>query len=290
MPDVVNDFSTSEQEGLALAGHAGLEVENFHEFTLGYERLLGANGRLTVRGTRRDLGSSFQWGFDPSLPMPWVIGTPGKGDFDFLPSPRREYTALEFVLNGSPSRLDYQISYILSRTWGNFPGLYGSDNDVNLPGGQIAFFTPLGAVNSTGYLPNDRTHVLKVTAAYRPMRVLALGGFLAVASGIPKNDFGGSPFGIGSSLLSPRGTVGRTPALWDLNLRAALDLAGPAAASTRVLLDLHVGNPRQTTGVDHQHYHAVDTSGQPANPNPNWLSPTSYQPPMMARLGVEVSF
>jgi hypothetical protein len=286
VPDLVNDWSTTEAQGLALAGHVGLELENFDEFTLGFERLLGPGNRLTVRAIRRDLRSSFQLGLDPSLPTYWVIGTPGKGDFDFLPPPRREYTALELALSGSSGRLDYRTSYVLSRTWGNYAGLYNSDADAPAPGLQSNFNSPASAVNTTGLLPNDRTHVLKLTATYRPVRPLAVGAFLAVASGVPENEMALTPY-FTRALVSPRGTVGRTPALWDLSVRTAFDVDGPQATRGRIVLDLlHVGNPRGTTAVDEQHYRGT----APNNPNPDWLRPTGYQPPMAARLGMEVAF
>ncbi len=286
-PDSVFDFSTYESD---LAHQVnGIEVENFDEVTLAYERLLAGTIRLTLRGVRRHLRSSYQFGFDPSRAQPWVLGTPGKGDFAFLPPPVRDYTALEISLAGSRGGVDFLASYVLSRTWGNYTGLYGSDVDADLPGGSWGFFTPWQAANSTGPLPNDRTHVFKLTTALRVAPPLTLGALLTVATGIPKNDWGVAP--LGPVFLAPRGSAGRTPVLWDAALRLACDLFRHRTARGRVLLDvLHVGNPREALQVDEQHFFAVDGAGQPTNPNSNYLQPTAFQPPMAARLGLEFVF
>jgi hypothetical protein len=272
---------------------AGLSVENFDEFTLGYERLLGGTDLLTVRGIRRDLRSSFQFGIDPSNPRFWVMGTPGKGDFAFLPPPKRTYTALEVALGGTLGGVDYRVSYVLSRTWGNYSGLYYSDGNLANPGGNFSFFSPESGKNSAGLLPNDRTHVFKLTAAYRPVPPLQIGGFLTVQSGTPENAFGPDTYGFGPTFLVPRGSVGRTPTIWDLNLRFAYELPWRRFAAGRAVLDLlHVGNPRTVVGVDQTrcrtscYIFGID----PADANPNWLKPTAYQPPMAARLGMEVNF
>jgi carboxypeptidase family protein len=272
----------------------GIEVENFDEFTLGYEHLLGGRSRLTVRGIRRHLRSSFQWGWYLSEGQQlFVIGTPGRGAFSFLPPPRREYTALEIAFDGAWRSLRYRASYVLSRTYGNYTGLYASDYDAAMPGGNTTLLVPWQATNSTGLLPNDQTQVIKLTGAFRAVSSLALGAFLNVASGIPENDFGANPsFGpIPPVFLEQRGSVGRTPTLWDLNLQVVYNLPWRQSGRCRMVLDvLHVGNPRTTVEVDQQHYFAQDTLGRQQNPNPNYLHPTSFQPPMAARIGVEVSF
>jgi len=59
----------------------------------------------------------------------------------------------------------------------------------------------------------------------------------------------------------------------------------------RVLADLlHVGSLRTAVNYDQIHYLAVDENGNQTNPNPNYLQPNQFQPPMSMRLGLEVSF
>jgi hypothetical protein len=269
----------------------GLEVEHFDEFTLGYERLLGRKTRLTVRVIRRELRSAFLTGVDPSNPSSWVLGTPGEGAFSFLPPPKREYTALEFGVEGAWRRLRYRGSYVLSRTWGNYPGLFVSDFGYANPGIQAAFWTPAQAQNSAGLLPNDRPHVLKLVGDYRTMFGLTAGAFFTWQSGTPLNGFGSAPpFGVGTpAFLVPRGSTGRTPSIWDLALRIAYETPWPAKHS-RFLLDLlQIGNPRQAVRQDEFRFRAFDANGMPI-PNAEYLTPVAYQPPMTGRLGIEISF
>ena len=293
MPYSVDSGGTTYEKDFARS-IAGIEVENFDEFTLGYEHLLGGTNRFTVRGIRRDLRSSFQWGWYLSGgKVVFVVGTPGKGTFAFLPPAKRDYTALELALEGNWRRLQYRASYVLSRTYGNYTGLYGSDYDVAMPGGNATFTSPWQATNSTGLLPNDQTHVVKLSGAVRPVQSLTVGAFLNLASGIPENDFGANPLTgpIPPTFLEQRGSVGRTPTLWDLNLRLTYDLPWKQPGQCRMVLDvLHVGNPRATVEVDPQHYFSQDSLGRQVNPNPNYLRPTAYQPAMAARLGIEVNF
>jgi hypothetical protein len=270
---------------------AGLKAEHVDEFTLGYERLLGSAARLTLRGVRRDLRSAFLVGADPSNPRYWVLGTPGKGDFAVLPAPRRRYAAFEATVSGAWRRLQYQASYVLSRTWGNYTGLFDSDAFQG-PGSRVVFRMPHQAVNSTGLLPNDRPHVFKLVTIWRAARSLTAGSFFTWQSGTPISEFGawaGGPFP--PSFVSQRGSAGRTPAIWDLNLRFTYERGWIRGATSRLVLDLlHVGNPRTAVRADQRHYSALDAQGNQARPNPNYLAAIAWQPPMAARLGVEVAF
>jgi hypothetical protein len=279
------DGTTYEED---WGGQEGLAAEHFDEFTLGYERLLGATTRLTIRGVHRTLSSSWQFGVDPSNPAFWVLGTPGQGDFAFLPPPKRDYTALEVGLEGDRPRLAYRVSYVLSRTWGNYTGLFGSDAGFvpGNPGGNLHFFAPDQAKNSTGLLPNDRPHVIKGTGVYRAGMGLSIGAFATWQSGTPLNDFAPGIAGPNTPVfLVERGSVGRTPAIWDLNLRFRYDPAWLRDPRGGLLLDLlHLGNPREAVRLDEHHLLP------PGVENPAYLQPVAFQPPMTARLGLEVSF
>jgi hypothetical protein len=289
VPDTVIDASSLEADWAKQI--PGLHAENFNEFTLGYERLLGAETKATVRATRRDLRSSFQWGSDPSRNNVWVLGTPGQGDFKFLPPPKRQYTAIEIAAEGSWSRWQYRTSYVLSRTWGNYPGLFNSDFGFANPGNMGTFFAPWQARNSTGLLPNDRPHVFKLDGTYTSRFGLAGGVVLTFESGAPINDFAAGPWGpLAPSFSVQRGSAGRTPALWDLGIRVAYELPVVRRSRVQVLLDvLHVGNPRRAVTVDEVHYATLDENGNPASPNARYRQATAYQPPMAVRLGIQAS-
>lgn len=291
VPDSVQDWSTTEAQ--TAVNVPGLHGDNFDEFTLGYERLLGAGTRLTVRGMYRHLRSTYQWGMDFSRTPYWALGTPGQGAFDFLPAPRRDYTALEIGAEGAWRGVRYRASYVLSRTWGNYPGLYSSDQGYANPGMNGALLFPEQARNSTGLLPNDRTHVVKVSAAYTFGFGLEAGAFLSAESGSPINEFaaGRSNGTYEPTFQVPRGSAGRTAALWNVDLRLAYALPLRHGPRSRVVLDvLHVGNPRRATRVDEMHYTTLDQNGNPASPNQQYKQPVAYQAPMAARVGVEITF
>ena len=281
--DAENDFSASE------AGYRqvdGISVENIDELSLGYERLLGASARLTIRGVRRGLRSTFQQAIDSTLRF--VLGTPGKGELSFLPPPRRNYTALEASIDGSWGNVRYRASYVLSRTSGNYTGLYSSDGYIGNPGNNGGLGIWHQAVNSTGLLPNDRPHVFKMSGTWRASGALEAGAIFNWMSGTPLNRFGAGPFGY-PRFLAPRGSVGRTPSVMDLNLRASYRFSEGRNAGSRVVLDvLHVGNPQGVVRQDLVAYRAEDANGQPTTPNSDYLRPTLFQPPMMARLGIEI--
>ena len=288
VPDRVDTLSTTEAQ--TSVSVPGLHGDNFDEYTLGYERLLGAGTRFTVRGLYRHLRSAYLVGFDTSG---FAMGTPGQGTFDFLPAPHRDYAALELAAEGAWRGVRYRASYVLSRTWGNYPGLYSSDLGFASPGINAALQVPEQAPNSSGLLPNDRTHVAKVSAAYTFGFGLEGGAFLFAASGSPINEFAaGATFGANApTFVIPRGSAGRTPALWSLNFRLAYPLPLRRGPSGRIILDvLHVGNPRGVTRVDEMHYTMLDQNGNPASPNPQYKQPVAYQAPMAARLGIEISF
>jgi hypothetical protein len=267
----------------------GLQPEHFDEVTLGYDRLVGSNTKLTARIIRRDLRSSFQWGFGPDG---FVIGTPGKGDFAFLPKPKREYTALELSAEGSWRHLTYHASYVLSRNWGNYPGLYDSDLGIATPGGVRTFIAPWQAVNSTGLLPNDRTHVFKLSASQTTIFGVSIGAAITWASGSPLNVFAAGPGSIPvfRTFVVQRGSAGRTPSLWNIDVRLSYTRPVARAVDSRLVLDVfNIGNPQHATQLEELRY-LSNSGGVFSDENASYRTPISYQPPMMARLGVELGF
>ena len=291
VPDSASDFTSRETDYAGII--PGMQAEHFDELSLGYERVLAGATRLTVRVLRRDLRSAFQqaWG-DPNC-LNYCVGAPGEGDLAFLPAARREYTALELSADGVWGRLQYRTSYVLSRTWGNYAGLFTPEFPVIAPGINRTLTVAEQGPNSTGALPNDRPHVLKLSGTYRLSSAVMTGAYFTWQSGTPLSEFGATQ-AFGSTFppfLVPRGSAGRTPSLHDLNLRLMIDGGWPRGARTRTTLDvLHVFSPQAPVRMDQQHYFAVDASGNQASPNPSYGTALTYQPPMQARIGVEVTF
>ncbi len=272
---------------MAAMVSAGAHSDNFDEFTLGYERLLPSNGRFTVRGLYRHLRTG--------LLVSGAIGNPGPGGFDWLPAPQRDYIGLEIASEGAWRGIRYRASYVLSRTRGNYTGLfssdYGTSEGARTPGVNLGLTNAEQARNSFGLLPNDRTHVFKVSAAHTFGSGLDGGVFLSGESGSPINELAAGAWDNlwNTVYLVPRGSAGRTPFLWNVDLRLAYPLGFGRGSGSRVVLDLlHVGNPRGTTWVEEVHYLTRDANGNPATPNPRYGLPVAFQPPMGARVGVEI--
>jgi hypothetical protein len=266
-----------------------LRGQYYDEVTAGYERLLGGTYRVGVRGTyrvlrwvaeegARDIGSVF------------VMGNPGRGSLAYLPRARRDYTALEVTLERSGGPLTFLASYVLSRNWGNYTGLFATDMLVAGANGGPNFDYPDQLVNATGLLPNDRTHVLKLIASYRIPIGLTVGTSALLASGAPLSEYGTSLGGYPWwTFIHPRGTAGRTPTTWNVDLRFTYDvpLEGGARVRPRVLLDVfNVGNHHRPLTYDQRHYTTQDQTGV----NPNYGTVTQYQAPMSARLGLVMAF
>jgi hypothetical protein len=95
---------------------------------------------------------------------------------------------------------------------------------------------------------------------------------------------------IHAAFVVPRGSAGRTPALWDLNGRLTMDLPHSPVRRGRLLVDvLHIGNPQHAVKVDEFKYLA-NSGGTFSQPNPEYGRHIAFQPPMMARLGLELDF
>jgi hypothetical protein len=282
------------QDSYATSRHDDLRGEHSDEFVLGYELAFGGLYTAGIRGVYRTLREKLGVGFDPSSGG-FMGGNPGRGGMSFLPRPKREYSALEATLERAQAEnLEFAISYVLSRNYGNYTGLYDQDGLGAYPGNTFDVVIVQQIENSTGLLPNDRTHVVKVRGARGFDSGLSVGAYLAWMSGTPLNERGPSPYHFlpMNTYLVKRGSAGRTPSVLDLNLRATYDLplSWLSSGGSRVVLDvLHIGSPRKAVSIDQVHYTTVDQNGDWVV-NPTYGDVLLYQPPMTVRLGIEVEF
>jgi len=149
-------------------------------------------------------------------------------------------------------------------------------------------------VNADGKLPNDRTHVFKASGFYRWNFGLTASANMLWQSGAPLSEFGAiiyPPPNFG--FLRQRGTAGRTPSSFDLNLRAMYELKLGASrdSQARSILDVfNLFSSNTPVNYDQIHYFDLDDEGNQTNPNPTdgWV--TQYHPPTSFRLGVEFGF
>jgi hypothetical protein len=269
----------------------GLRGEHFDEVAAGLEHVVGGGLRLGVRGVHRWLREVIDDGLAPGT-FARILGNPGRGRLAFLPRPRRSYHALEMTVRWRGGRLlDFAASYVLSRNRGNYSGLYDHDVGFALPNGKTEPDLAEQAANGDGLLPNDRTHVFKLYGVRRFDFGLTMGMVFTWHSGTPLNELGATTLPAHFVNLRPRGTVGRTPGLRDLGLRFTYDVPTGRGLVPRVSLELlHVASARRPVTLDQVHYSALDAQGRQTAPNPNYLEPTRYQAPMLARLGATVEF
>jgi len=273
-------------------GVEGLKGQYQDEYTLGYERQIQGGVKTGVTGIYRTMGSAIEDGFVEDRDGFWY-GNPGRGELEPFPEARREYWALVLTLQRARLKgLNFLVSYTLSRTEGNYMGLFNTDFQYVQPNANGSFDYVENLVNGDGLLPNDRTHRLKLNASYRMDFGLTVGTTLFVMSGTPLSVFAESPRFPTHDFAETRGTNGRTPTTWDLNFRLAYELPNLLGADrpSRVLLDIfHLGNPRTVVNYDQVKYF-LDDEFNPTILNPTYGKATAYQPPAAVRLGLEVGF
>ncbi len=217
------------------------------------------------------------------------------------PESERSYEAVEVTVERKfDDHWGIRSSYTYSRSEGNTEGYVKSDNGQEDAGITTDFDFPQLMDGSFGFLPNDRRHKLKVFGNYRLSERLVLGGNMLIQSGRPINNFGvdhpdGRP-GYGATYYLtdpdtgelrqvPRGSVGRTPWVVQLDLSAmySFSLGDKAEVELRaeVFNVLNAANPIEVYETGE-----IDAGIS----DPRFGLPTSYQRPRYLRLGASIRF
>jgi hypothetical protein len=278
-------FNVPGDEPVTIIDPGKIRGEFTDEFVAGFEMLLEPKLKIGIKGIFRHLKNGLQT-YIPSGDS-LIVGNPGSGMLETLPSYKRKYAALELSIGTyETSRIIFFTSYVLSVNKGNYTGFFDQDNgQINKPGEYQGLQVPEQVPNSYGYMPNDRRHVFKLNASYRFKFGLTAGTSFWIMSGTPYNEFGISHFGAQRYVyLVERGTAGRLPTLWDLNLRFTYDFDF-ASVHGKIFLDaLHVGSPMETVKVDEEKFFDYEMT----LPNENYGNVLQYQPPMMIRIGLNI--
>jgi hypothetical protein len=246
-------------------------------FNVGADYQVGARTVLSVNFVRSQLVRTIEdIGTLVNGSESYIYGNPGEGlattaittgatEPFTLPKPKRNYTALEFIANRRFSNNWFVGgSYVLSRLYGNYPGLVNTD-EVTTPGrtsvgAQEAFgqrtrpgtnasrawdldemmFDSHGNLGVDGLLPTDRPHQLKAYGSYLFRFGTSVGVNYFAASGTPISR------SVQSALRYPilvdgRGSLGRTPFLNLTDLLVAHDLK-MGNGGKRVRLEFNVIN------------------------------------------------
>jgi hypothetical protein len=270
----------------------GFDYEVLPDLRLGTRLIYRALGR-TIDDLSFDLANTFVI----ANPGDWThLPTPGTdGGTYYIAKPIRIYRALEITLDKRWSH-NWQLgaSYVLSRLEGNYEG--GVVNDVPrpalLPNIGPSYDIPETMVNTYGRLPLDRTHVLKVYGSYQFSSVpLLLSGNFLLQSGTPISrhmDYGW--YGT-TGFAQPRGSSGRTPTTWKLDLGVEYAFWLPKNNYLGLRLDVfNVTNNQATTGVYQDWQYQDSPRGPVVMNNALWSKPYAHQAPRTARFALRWVF
>ena len=212
---------TNYSQSIAQPEISGLRGQYYDEINLGYQRLIYQNLKISIEGIYRTLGEAVEDVYlftEDRL----TLGNPGSGELNFLPKAKRDYTALVFTIQErSGDRFNFLASYTLSRNYGNYSGLYDAYHHWTSPNGIATFDYLNDNKLATGLLPNDRTHVFKLSGSYHFDFGLNAGVFFTWQSGTPITEMASYAF-----FIARRSAGGETrPSIWDLNLHFDYDLS-----------------------------------------------------------------
>lgn len=271
------------------------------ESILGFQYELMPDLTVGVRGIYRSLGRVIEdISYDGAVT--YVVTNPDKwtdmwipdpfgrpGYMWKFPKPVRIYKALELTIDKRFSN-NWQMggSYVLSRLHGNYEGLFSNDNGQLDPNITSKYDIPSLLVNGYGLLPNDRTHVLKLYGSYSFPFGLDLSANFQLQSGTPISKLGADDaYGMNEGFAGKRGTAGRTPTTWTLDLGARYHFKLWKTELAFRADIMNVTNNQKTTAVD-QTYNSESTAD--VQTYPYFGMETEHQRARRVRLAVQWSF
>jgi len=201
----------------------GFQYEVAPDFTIGVRGIYRTIGRV-IEDISVDGASTYIVTNPNNWTDLWVPDPFGRPGYEWrFPKPVRMYKALELTAEKRFSNhWMFQGSYVLSRLEGNYEGLFSNDNGQLDPNITSKYDIPSLLVNGYGLLPNDRTHVLKLYGGYFFENIpLELSANFAMQSGRPISKLGADDaYGLNEGFCTPRGTAGRMPTTWTLDIGA----------------------------------------------------------------------
>lgn len=284
---------------------AGVTCQVAPDAVLGLTAVFRRLGRVLEDVMYPDAGGNFnavimnpgsgQW---PAQMAAWASQVP---DYQPFPAPVRNYEG--YTLSFQKRMRDgwfLNAEYTWSRLRGNCEGGSGGyGTDGYAPFVSSAYDYPWALYNRFRYgdLPQDRPNELKVQAGCESRAGLSFGALLDCVSGRPISQTMSLPIQEamgGTMFVSPRGSAGRLPTLWHLDLRAQYAIP-VGRARLAVVLDLfNVTNRQAATAVEESYYlppmTIQDVLTGNLRRNPRWGQVTSRQDGRYARLGLKLSF
>jgi outer membrane receptor protein involved in Fe transport len=247
----------------------------------------------------------------------FFIGNPGYGIAKDFPKAERNYDALTLYLMKSFND-DWlaQVSYTMSYLRGNIGGLFMASNGELDPNHNADYDLKAFTINQYGPLAGDHTHDVKIFGAkdwvINPTNRISTGLSLRGRSGEPINFYASDlNYGQSINLLLPRGSGGRLPWTYDVDVNLGYRFSIDKDKSITVTMDVfNLLNWQALTRVNENYTQAnavgkqggkltdatvleSDGSVRPLyreDKAANFGSPAGYQPARIFRFGIRGTF
>jgi outer membrane receptor protein involved in Fe transport len=230
-----------------------------------------------------------------------------------FPEPVRDYDAIELSMNKRfTNNWQPYASYVNAENKGNYGGLFRQDNGQLDPNITSLYDLPDLLINAEGLLPNDREHQFKVYGSYLWPFKLVTGFYSQFLSGVPISQLGAhNTYGRAERFVSPRGSFGRTPDIWNVDLHLEYPITFGSGMELKLITDVfNITDQQEAAIVDNEWTFADQDADDPATPideatcggpgsgagtacpqgNPLFGTPTEYQTPRTVRFGVKLSW
>ena len=293
----------------------GVQYQVYRDITVGVDYVHKQIGRVVEDMSVND-GTTYFLSNPGEQGKLGYSGTTGTGQTIVEPKPRRVYDGVTLSVGKTfTENWLMTASYTYSSFRGNYPGLF-SIRGVGAPQidpNILSEYDLLSLLpNKDGPLPGDIPNSFKVDAGYvyemSPQMTFNFGGNVRADQGQPISFLGAHPlYGPGEAYILPRGSGGRTPWTWQLNLRGGANYKLSKDYGLGFTLDLfNVTDNREVLTVDQNYtFNSVspivngkvsdlpslrNIAGQNVAVNTNFRNATAYQLPFSARIGAKLSF
>ncbi len=266
----------------------GIQYEPLQDLSVGVEFNWRRLGRVIEDGGALNAAGDLEYFiFNPGT----TFISPDTGslvglDFVDVP-PRRFYKALTFTAQKRFSNnLQFLASYVYSKLEGNYDGVFQTSTTQLDPNINSAYDYRVFLDNAYGYLSNDRRHAVKLDGSYVTPFRLTLGLSAFYFTGTPLNRYGYyNDYRNYELYLVKRGTVGRTPSIYDADVHLGYSIP-VSVVDINLGLDVFNVLNRQRTLAQDQRFDLTEGGAQQAN----YLRPISFTPRRSIRVFGRVSF
>jgi hypothetical protein len=318
----VGNAITPNQKWTTLGGgftpvDPDLRPSSANEVVVGGEYQVLGESRVGLSYTKRWIGDIIE-DMSRDEATTYFLGNPGRGIASGFPRATRNYDAFSLVFSRAfHENWLAQASYTLSWLRGNYNGLFRPENGQLDPNITSDFDLQSLLANSTGYLPGDRRHQVKLFGArdfpiaQRHHVLVGFGG--RGTSGAATDYLGSHPiYGPDVVYILPRGSGPRLPWQYSADVQVGygfsigkgrdinftidvynlFNLQAAAARDTVYTRSDVLPASAQTTVADLDKTLKTADGGpfDPAEKNPNFGRITAYQPPRIVRFGLRVNY